>query len=57
LAGALALVALALIEIVLAVVPVRRCERWAMVAAALPFAIIGIPVLAIDAANVASEHL
>jgi hypothetical protein len=56
-AGALGLVALALLEFVLAVVPIRRGERWAMAAAALPFVIVGIAILLVDATHVAPARL
>src|SRR5262245_66130011 len=56
-AGALGLTALALVEFLLAVIPIRRGERWAMYAAAVPFVIVGIPVLVVDAEYVARERL
>ena len=56
-AGALGLAAVAVLECLLAVFPVRRGERWALVAAALPFAIVALPVLVVDATHVAPERL
>ena len=56
-AGALGLTAVAFLEFVLAVVPIRRGERWALVAAAVPFVIVGVPVLLVDATHVARERL
>ena len=52
-AGALGLTALAIVEFLLALVPVRRGERWALGAAAIPFVIVGLPVFVVDATNVA----
>lgn len=56
-AGALGLTALAILEFLLALIPVRRGERWALGAAAIPFVIVGLPVLVVDATNVARERL
>ena len=56
-AGALGLAALAAMEFLLAVVPIRRGERWAIIAAGLPFVLVGLPVLVVDATNVAPERL
>jgi len=56
-AGALGLTALAIVEFLLALVPVRRGERWALGAAAIPFVIVGLPVFVVDATNVARERL
>ncbi len=57
LAGVLALTAVAVFECILALIPIRRGERWAVVAAAVPFAIVGIPIFLVDAAYVAPERL
>lgn len=57
LAGALALIALAVLEFLLAVIPIRRGEKWAIAAAAVPFLIVGVPVLIVDATRVAPERL
>src|SRR6266498_4249573 len=56
-AGALALIAVAIFECVLALIPIRRGEAWALVLAAVPFALVGVPVLFVDAAHVAPERL
>ena len=56
-AGALALMTVAVLECVLALIPVRRGEGWALVAAAVPFVVVGVPVLIVDATNVAPERL
>jgi hypothetical protein len=56
-AGAAGLTALAVTEGLLALFPVRRGEKWALVAAALPFMIVGIPVFVVDATHVARERL
>jgi hypothetical protein len=57
LAGALGLTALAVLEFLLAIIPIRRGERWALAAAAIPFVIVGIPILVVDATNVAPARL
>ncbi len=56
-AGALGLTALAILEFLLAAIPIRRGERWALVVAAIPFVIVGIPVLVVDATNIVHERL
>jgi hypothetical protein len=56
-AGASGLTALAVLEFVLAVIPIRRGERWAVIAAGVPFLVVGMPVLIVDATNVASERV
>jgi hypothetical protein len=57
LAGALGLVALAILEFVLAVRPVRRGEAWALLAAAMPFLVVGVPMFVVDATHVARPRL
>lgn len=56
-AGAAGLAAVAIVELFLAVVPIRRGERWAVGVAALPFVIVAIPVLVVDATFVAPARL
>ena len=56
-AGALGLAALAAMQFLLAIIPIRRGERWAIIAAGLPFVLVGLPVLVVDATNVAPERL
>jgi hypothetical protein len=56
-AGALGLTALAVFEFLLAVIPIRRGETWALVAAGIPFVVVGVPVLIVDATNIAPERL
>jgi len=56
-AGAMAILSLALIEILIALIPLRRGERWAFWAALIPMLSLVIPVMLIDAANVPSNHL
>jgi hypothetical protein len=56
-AGALALAALAFLEFILAAVPIRRGEKWAVAAAAVPFLLVGVPVFVVDATMVARERL
>jgi hypothetical protein len=45
------------LEFVLAVIPIRRGERWAAIAAGIPFLVVGVPVLVADGANVAPERV
>jgi hypothetical protein len=56
-AGALALVSLAGVEILIAVFPLRKGEAWAFWAALLPMISLTIPMLLLDATHVASSHL
>jgi hypothetical protein len=56
-AGALALTAVAVLEFILALIPVRRGERWALAAATMPFVVVGLPVLVVDATHVPRERL
>jgi hypothetical protein len=42
---------------ILALVPIRRGERWAVAAAAVPFVVIGFPIFVVDATYVARERL
>lgn len=51
-AGALAIACLAVQELILALIPLRRGDRWALWAAAAPFLLVGAPVLYIDASYV-----
>jgi hypothetical protein len=57
LAGALGLTALAILEFLLAAFPIRRGERWALVAAAMPFVVVGIPMIGVDVMHVTREQL
>jgi hypothetical protein len=56
-AGAMAIVSLALIEILIALIPLRRGEKWAFWAALIPMLSLVIPVMLIDAVNVTPDHL
>jgi hypothetical protein len=56
-AGALALVSLAGVEILIAVFPLRRGEAWAFWAALLPVISLSIPMMLLDVTHVASSHL
>jgi hypothetical protein len=56
-AGILGLTALPLIGVVLALVPVRRGETWAVMASAIPLAIVAVPMLCIDATYVRRDRL
>jgi hypothetical protein len=57
LVGSLGLAAVAIFECILALVPIRRGEAWAVAAAALPFAVVGIPIFIVDATYVAPQRL
>ncbi len=56
-AGALAILSLAIVEALIALIPLRRGERWAFWAAVAPLLVLVIPVMLIDAANVARAHM
>lgn len=56
-AGALALACLSILEILIALVPLRRGEKWAFWAAVLPFVMVGFPVLILDAVYVPAKNL
>lgn len=51
-AGALGITALVLVELMICLIPLRKGERWAMWAAAIPLIVLGIPILVIDASFV-----
>lgn len=57
LAGALALAALSLVEVLVALIPLRRGEVWALWAAAAPVAVVGVPVVVVDASFVPAGNL
>jgi hypothetical protein len=57
LAGALAIGTLAAVEVLIAVFPLRRGERWAFWTALLPLLSLVLPVMLIDATHVTSGHL
>jgi hypothetical protein len=48
-AGALAMTALVIIEVLICLFPLRRGEGWALWAAAIPLFVLGLPVFVIDA--------
>jgi len=48
-AGALGIAALAVVEVLICAIPLRRGERWAKWAAAVPLFLLGIPIFVIDA--------
>lgn len=56
-AGALANQSLSFIMSLIAAFPLRRGEKWAFWAYALPFGLYGIPIMVLDATNVAKEEL
>jgi hypothetical protein len=57
LAGGLANVALSAVLFLIAVVPVRRGERWGLLAYAATLVLYGLPILLVDATHVAPERL
>jgi hypothetical protein len=56
-AGAMAIVSLALVEILGALIPLRRGEKWAFWAALIPLLLLVVPKMLIDAVNVNPDHL
>lgn len=48
-AGALAIIAVSIIEVFICAIPLRRGEMWAHWAAAIPILVLGIPVFILDA--------
>jgi hypothetical protein len=56
-AGALAIFSLSMIWALIALFPLRRGEKWAFWAYALPIPLYGIPMLILDATNVAKAEL
>jgi len=57
LAGALAIATLSAVEVLIAIFPLRRGERWAFWAALLPLLSLVLPVMLIDATHVTSGQL
>jgi hypothetical protein len=57
LAGGLAIVCLSVVEVLIALIPLRRGEVWAFWAAAAPPLIVGVPVVIVDAVYVAPSSL
>lgn len=51
-AGALAIACFAVLEVILALIPLRRGEGWALWTAAVSFVVVGAPVLVLDASYV-----
>jgi hypothetical protein len=56
-AGALANACLAAVEIIIVSVPLRKKQRWAWWAAALPVLFYGLPILILDSTYVSSDRL
>ncbi|MFY9559204.1 MAG: hypothetical protein WAQ52_03135 [Terriglobales bacterium] len=56
-AGAFAIVSLAVVELLIAFIPLRRGERWAFWAAAIPMLTLVIPMMLLDAVHVPRAHL
>lgn len=57
LAGALAIGSLSAVEVLIAIFPLSRGERWAFWAALLPLLSLVFPVMLVDATHVTSGHL
>jgi hypothetical protein len=57
LAGGLAIVCLSVVEVLIALIPLRRGEMWAFWAAAAPPLLVGVPVVVVDAIYVAPASL
>jgi len=57
LAGALAIGSLSAVEILIAIFPLSRGERWAFWAALLPLLSLVLPMMLIDATHVTPAHL
>lgn len=57
LAGALAIAALSAVEVLIALVPLRRGEAWAFWASAVPVVVVGVPVVIVDASYVPAASL
>ena len=56
-AGAVAIVALSVVEILIALIPLRRGERWAFWASAVPVAIVGVPLVIVDSIYVPAPRI
>src|SRR5262245_49297105 len=56
-AGALAIMSLSGVEILIAVFPLRRGERWAFWAALLPLISLALPMMWLDVTHVSPGHL
>jgi hypothetical protein len=56
-AGALANLSLSLIQLMIALIPLRRGEKWAFWAYVLPLLVYGIPILMLDATHVPGATL
>ena len=48
---------LSVVLVLVALIPLRRGEKWAFWAAAVPVAVVGMPVVILDAAYVAPSNL
>lgn len=56
LAGGLAIATLSGVEMIVALLPLRRGERWAFWVAILPLVSLVVPMMVVDATHVAPEH-
>ncbi len=56
-AGALGVASLSMVELLIALYPLRRGEKWAFWAAATPFVLLNVPVLVLDAAYARRQFL
>jgi hypothetical protein len=55
--GALAIAALSVVEVLVALIPLRRGELWAFWASAVPVAVVGVPLVVVDALYVPTVRL
>ncbi|MGH9399072.1 MAG: hypothetical protein ACRD00_01795 [Thermoanaerobaculia bacterium] len=56
-AGALSIAALSIVELLVALFALRRGEKWAFWAAAVPVVLVGVPVVIVDATYVSPSNL
>jgi hypothetical protein len=56
-AGALGIAALSVVEVLVALIPLRRGELWAFWAAAVPVAVVGVPLVIVDAVYVPAGRI
>lgn len=57
LSGALAIAALSGVELLVALIPLRRGEHWAFWAASVPVAVVGVPVAVVDVVYIPASGL
>ena len=56
-AGGLAIATLSVVEILVALIPLRRGEHWAFWASAAPVAVVGVPLVIVDAVYVPAGRI